>query len=237
MGKCFLYGNGGGTGLNFKVVGATTRPSNPAENTVWVNTSEKVTGWSFCSAAPESPVIGMVWIDIGTASPIAFNALKGNAIMIYPLVAYQYLATGWVRVSAEICQAGEWKSLLTDVIFYENGVFNTEVFGTPTGTTNNGGGVLYWVNGYGASATKLFQVDGFDRIEVVVSSAYYGVIDVRLEDESGNEVKKHRLNVATSAETFNVDISGMTGSYYLKLSCFGGSSNDWVRISSIKFRV
>lgn len=235
MGKCFLYGNGGGTGLNFKVVGGTTRPSNPAENTIRVNTSEKLTGWSFGSEAPENPVIGMVWLDIGTASPIAFNALKGNAIMIYPLAAYQYLATGWVRMSAEIWQAGEWKNFLTDVIFYANSEFNTAVFGEPTGITNAGGNVMHWVNGYGASATKLFQVDGFKWIEIVVPSAKWGFIDVALVDENGVTAKYRRIETETYAETFYVDISGMSGLYYLKMSCYAASTSDWVNISDIKF--
>ena len=52
MGTCFLYGNGGGSDLNFKVVGGTTKPSSPSANTIWVNTDTEITGWSLSSSDP-----------------------------------------------------------------------------------------------------------------------------------------------------------------------------------------
>lgn len=47
-----IYGNsvGGGSGsngLNFKVVGGTTQPTNPCENTIWVDTDIDITSWFF----------------------------------------------------------------------------------------------------------------------------------------------------------------------------------------------
>ena len=36
---------GGGGGLNLKVVGGTTQPTNPRENTIWVNTTTAITGY------------------------------------------------------------------------------------------------------------------------------------------------------------------------------------------------
>lgn len=45
-------GGGAGAGLNFKVVGGTTAPSNPSENTIWVNTSTTISSWSFSSENP-----------------------------------------------------------------------------------------------------------------------------------------------------------------------------------------
>lgn len=44
--------NTGGAGLNFKVVGGTTQPSSPKENTIWVNTDTPITSWDFSSEAP-----------------------------------------------------------------------------------------------------------------------------------------------------------------------------------------
>lgn len=42
----------GGAGLNFKVVGGTTNPGNPKENTIWVKTDTRITGWDFSHSAP-----------------------------------------------------------------------------------------------------------------------------------------------------------------------------------------
>lgn len=52
MAKGFKHGAGGGTSLNFKVVGGTSAPSNPKENTIWVNTSNKITAWAFSADEP-----------------------------------------------------------------------------------------------------------------------------------------------------------------------------------------
>lgn len=49
-----MTGGGGvaGAGLNFKVVGGTTQPTSPSENTIWVNTSTAITSWSFGANEP-----------------------------------------------------------------------------------------------------------------------------------------------------------------------------------------
>lgn len=52
MGEAFLHGNGGSNLLNFKVVGGTSAPSNPKENTIWVNTSTAIHAWDFAAEQP-----------------------------------------------------------------------------------------------------------------------------------------------------------------------------------------
>ena len=46
MAQCFLHGNGGSNPLNFKVVG-NPQPTNPRENTIWIDTDTKITGYQF----------------------------------------------------------------------------------------------------------------------------------------------------------------------------------------------
>lgn len=43
---------GGTMPLNFKVVGGSTKPTNYSPNTLWVNTPDAITGWSFNANAP-----------------------------------------------------------------------------------------------------------------------------------------------------------------------------------------
>ena len=45
-------GGGAGGGLNFKVVGGTSAPASPKENTIWVNTSTAITSWDFSATEP-----------------------------------------------------------------------------------------------------------------------------------------------------------------------------------------
>lgn len=51
MAKGFKHGTGGAP-LNFKVVGGTDQPANPSENTIWVNTDQKINGWYFGADEP-----------------------------------------------------------------------------------------------------------------------------------------------------------------------------------------
>lgn len=44
--------NGGGAALNFKVVGGTSAPTSPAENTIWINTDTEVSGYVFSNKDP-----------------------------------------------------------------------------------------------------------------------------------------------------------------------------------------
>lgn len=55
MGEAFITrrgGGGGAAGLNFEIVGGTTQPSNPKENTIWINTAQKITSWDFAAEMP-----------------------------------------------------------------------------------------------------------------------------------------------------------------------------------------
>lgn len=58
-------GGGSAAGLNFKVVGGTTQPSNPSENTIWVNTDKEITGWIFSA---KNPFIGEIVESAGVLS-------------------------------------------------------------------------------------------------------------------------------------------------------------------------
>jgi hypothetical protein len=109
MAKGFKHGaGGGGASLNFKVVGGTTEPASPKENTIWVNTDAEITSWAFSAAQPENPSEGMAWISTTTSSPTKFNALKKNSIQVYPLSAKQYASGAWVDKEAKIYQDGAW---------------------------------------------------------------------------------------------------------------------------------
>ena len=95
----------GGAAFNFKVVG-NPQPESASDNTIWVDTVE-MSGWVFSADEPEK-VDGLVWIAVGSASPVAFNALKKNGIMVYPLSAKQCISGEWVTKTAKSWQGGKW---------------------------------------------------------------------------------------------------------------------------------
>ena len=74
MGNAFLYGNGGGTELAIKVVGGMQRPETGKQGTIWINTDQKITGWTIQVQEPTDPTEGVVWIYNQTSAKL--NVLK-----------------------------------------------------------------------------------------------------------------------------------------------------------------
>ena len=103
---------GGGADLNFEVVGGTTQPSNPKENTIWVNTNAEITGWIFSVEEPDTPTSGMIWIKVGVVSDTSFNALKENSFLVYPLYASQYINNAFEVAPTKIYYTGTWFHLM-----------------------------------------------------------------------------------------------------------------------------
>lgn len=116
---------GGGASLNFKVVGGTTAPPNPKENTIWVNTSTSITSWIFSATEPEPPEDGkdgLVWFETGTSGEVTFNALKKNGIKIYPKRAKQCVGGKFEDIPAFCRQDGIWVKMLKAVYIFKEGV-------------------------------------------------------------------------------------------------------------------
>lgn len=124
---------GGGTALNFKVVG-NPKPESPSENTIWLNTDVEITGWDISPLCPETAEAGQLWVKTGNQSETPFNALKKNAIQIFPLSASQFIGGEWVEVEAQIYQNGAWAEWWNGVLFE-----NADQFEDITGG---------WVKGY-----------------------------------------------------------------------------------------
>lgn len=119
--------NGGGD-LNFEVVGGTTRPTNPVENTIWANTDTEITGWAFSAETPDSPTDGMVWFFTAPNSSVKFDAFNKNSMIITPMSAFQYISGVWAKIdSVEIYQNDIWK--LWTVYLYNAGYENNVITG------------------------------------------------------------------------------------------------------------
>lgn len=171
---------GGGASLNFAVVGGTSAPSNPKENTIWVNTATEITGWEFSATQPAAAA-GLVWFATGTSSKTAFEALKKNGIEVYPIYAKQYVNGAWVTKTAKIYQGGNW------VAFWDNYLYkHGDPYASVTGgwyvsvskydgatlTTDNGSGQMVMSRGAateGVVATKnKIDLSGFTKMSVMM---------------------------------------------------------------------
>lgn len=239
MAKGFKHGGGAAAApLNFKVVGGTNRPSAPGENTVWVN-GEEITSWVLSPAEPEAAE-GMVWVAVGAASECAFNALKKNALMVFPLSAKIFTGGAWETAEASIYQGGLWKQLSRswDGYYFKDGDQYESVTGGWTtegwdnqAATNADNGILYVESPsqqYAARIGTANAVDltGVNRIWVDSpagkgNSFYPGYLLVCTEKQDFTNVAQLTISEAGTA---SVDVAGLNGPHYLLLRTLGGQS-------------
>ncbi len=117
----------GGSGLRLRVLGGTSLPADPAENTVWVNTDQAISSWVLSPLEPEDPREGMVWISLwgadspGTRLGVKLMLLEENGLEVCPIRAKQYLSGAWTEKEAKSWQEGGWKSWLTALYLYRPG--------------------------------------------------------------------------------------------------------------------
>ena len=240
MGYGFKHGAAGGasTALNFKVVGGTSRPSAPGENTIWVN-GEGITSWVLSPVEPQA-ADGMAWISIGGASEYAFNALKKNALMVFPISAKVYTGGAWANAEAEIYQNGNWNSFSVtwDGYYFKDGNQYESVTGgwTTEGWNNQAtasadNGILYVESPsqlYAARIGTASPIDfsGISKLYVDSpagqgGSFYPGYLLVCTEKQDYTNVAQITIS---AAGTTIINVSDLNGSYYLLLRTLGGQS-------------
>lgn len=238
-----MIGGGGGAALNFKVVGGTSAPSNPTENTIWVNTDTAITSWIFSATEPETPAEGMVWISVGSTSSVEFNALKKNGIQVYPLTAKQYVGAAWVDKTAQNYQNGEWRDFAL-IIFDGTTVAEGYSFarvnssGTVSGSVVFGDDYVEMGTAIGTGALVVQQpIDVTDRttIEVTVkwsnngSSTSWRRVALKTSLTNGttgtNWVASSGKLTGTDITTVTIDVSALSGELYLLVAHYNESDN------------
>lgn len=238
----FNISGGGGTTLNFRVVGGTVAPTNPAENTIWVNTDTPITSWIFSATEPGPAEAGMVWFPVGTSSPVAFNALKKNGIQVCPISANQYVNGFWVEKNAKIYQGGEW----ADFIFYllKDGITqgigfvaigNTATpsisFGTPgqmtatIGAWSSGNSTGYIFSDESVDVTHYSKMTVRLKLSSSISADTNSTIGVSNTKDWATRIASQVLSHTTSEQTVTLDLSNVTGKVYFFCLMKGHDTN------------
>lgn len=143
---------GGGAALNFKVVPGLTQPGTASENTIWVK-AEQIGAWYFSATQPENMQEWDVWFETGTESDRAFNALRKNAVQVYPLSAKQMISGLIVDVESLSYQNGEWVCWWDGELYDAGNEFDTVTGGwTSDGFSYTGATV---VSGFTKSSDRM----------------------------------------------------------------------------------
>ena len=248
---------GGGANLNFKVVGGTTEPASPKENTIWVNTDTAITSYVFAAAEPAEPVEGMVWITTGNASSAEFNALKKNCIQVYPLSAAQYVSGAWAAKPVQTYRSGAWTDFAT-YLYHAGNTFNEVTGGwvgyakgqtsssgnatKPTAKYNSDNVVITcddegdWASGMWCTKNKIaltekskLVFDGFRNAAKV-----YLAVWSALGEYTKDNLAAEKEITKTTRSTIELDVSSMSGSYYVGLRFIGSQSIPKVTMFGLK---
>lgn len=236
-------------GSNFSVVGGETQPSDPKENTIWVKTDTEVAGYVLSPDAPTTPGEGMVWIYAGTSGNVQFNALKKNALIIYPGAVMQFVGGVWRYADAYIFQNKQWVqfALAWNGYYFDNGEqynsitggwtsdgykyydysMKTGTVGATLGTRSSGNYTASMIGT--ANPVDLTNVD---TIHITVNTESGGSAFVVMKSK---ELTAGDLMVEISAGEKKVNVSGLTGSYYLAIASAGGQTfpNTYATVSAI----
>lgn len=214
----------GGGGLNFQVVGGTTQPTSPKENTIWVNTSASITSWAFQTKQPAGAE-GLVWFQTSTGSSVPFNGLSKNTLMVYPKSAMLYTSGSWSSVSPKIYQNGAWHDFT--FYLYADGNECTNLTGGWTAqkktTTNMTAG-----GSHEASASSVLITHTNNKIDLAdYTTLYFETSEVvvtradRVDFYFGAGSSKTSFTVytregsKTTGKTYQVDVSNLSGEYYI----------------------
>lgn len=230
----FNMTGGGGAELNFTVLGGTSAPANPKENTIWVNTDAEITSWGFLNAPNPSWEMGEGYVYLNAiVSPGGgndFNILKKNGVWLKLLSASQQVNGVWLKKDVKIFQGGVWK----DTRFY---LFN---HGEKSVGFTNGGNSIDRGATLAVGATSWEKLDGYFRcgpIDVtafdvlnanIVEGIYGGNLWLGVSDKTSYEWDLDFIAVTSrnSAGEISLDVSSITGSHYIVISFIGeGAAN------------
>lgn len=232
MATGFLHGNSGGAALNMKLVGGLTRPANPRENTIWVNTSVPIPGWSIgkAGAADAESREGFVAIVAETAaySPDdrSFNVLRKNGLWLKLISAKQLVSDSRMNVELQIYQDGAWHPIVADTALYLNGVFADGY--THTASVTPSTAKIQYDAGYitistvAGKACEVYEVfgplslKGYSSVSADFKSGssvnIYGCILIAdgLDADRSSALAKTEENIAGGASaTLSLDLTGL----------------------------
>lgn len=256
MSEAFIVrrgGGGGGVGLNFTVVGGTTQPTSPSENTIWVNTNVGITDYYFGVTAPLTPAEGWIWFATGTRSPVAFNAIKKNGLWVYPASCQQYISGSWVSKTAKTYKGGAWvdwicwlyKDGTKEVEFTDNALNtigttsltwgDTSATFAGTGKDNDTSGTT-WFSVW--TTTPLVDVSAYTKLICKLNSlncgnATWGTFNIGLVRSTQTELATAGGIKNSVAETYNNSVDGTAKTITLDISNVTGEA---VAVMGLRFQ-
>lgn len=239
-------GSGSGGSLNFSVVGGTTQPANPAENTIWVNTSVEIGAWYALFNEPESPQNGDVWVKLSASS---FDVdISGNGTMVVEISNItQYISGAWTQYEAWIYRNGAWEEIvLNELVLLDEGGWKSGLsFRSVTDrsdiTINNDVyPVTLFMYRYSGAYIPDIDFTDFDTLEFDFEIKTNDKLTYAVSDTTTYSTSTSDALVATRKDgeikrgLYTLDVSAISGKHNIKICAWGISGT--LNIYSIKLK-
>lgn len=201
---------------------------------------------------------GEIWIKTGKNSNVAFNMLKSNTVQIYPNSCQQWIGNAWVSKVAKTYQYGSWVDWWKVIYSSNNSLIGEWVIPTLDGTlsaTNTS------IDDTGVFSFNVINAGGTGRQAWLYTSQGVDFTDYSklcwnitrdYHSTADNTGRIHRLYIFGESDyyynkvayidipyqttgTYEIDISGLTGSHKLGIfvQCQVGAENHTISFDSI----
>ena len=236
---------------NYCVVGGTEVPENPTENMIWVQTDVEIGNVYFSGIAPSNCIDNDIWISTNSgASTIAFDSIRiGNDTMntVYPISAKQYVGGTWVDKTVKSWQNSEWVDWWGGELFNNGNQYNVITGGwvqadytlAPSGDTARGGSlsigasIVLKANELGNCVSirtaKKIDLTGWSTLKcdgIVTMNSSRLLLVANGTNGSAGDMSK----IPASGNSTTLDISHLTGEYYIGSYARQGGTNTLNRI-------
>lgn len=241
-----------GSSLNFTVVGGTTRPNSPAENTIWINTPKTITGVTMSAVSPSTLADGEVWIRLMDSGSASVSVISDANIIVKAGTVVQNISGAFIVLAgrnAQIYQDGVWVDMVNWA--YHNGnkfttftggfTFTKNSNGAYTDNSTNGGYMyLYDTGGTAARFSTVYSVNQISDIKfsrlhakVIPKRTNTGIIRIAATTQNTVTTTLRGLSSTLASEEYevfdanvemeiSVDVSSI-GSYYIAIQAQNGS--------------
>ena len=240
MGRCFLYGSGGGT-RSYKVTGSVSAPENPFHGDIWVQTSVAITQIDITSEQKVIPVWdgrdGMLQIVTGTQWTddlyVDSDHRREYNLYLYPRACVQRFDGAWHRMTAYIYTLKnrwiQFSSAWDGTLFY-NGNQYADVTGGWVGADSYSPNLTATLMSGTITVSTASAVDlsGFSTLKFMGSGngansggAYSA--KCKIANESGVEVAS--LDFQNNG-TYAVSVAALSGKHYVRFVATGSRGNN-----------
>ena len=229
----FNVTGGGGSGLNLKVVGGTTQPTAPRENTIWVKTTTAITGYALSPTQPETGTEGLVWLKTA-GTGVEINVGRKNAVLLHLASGMLHSGGKWLNINAFVYANNVWTQFAQEGLM----IFNREeeeydaIIAKLKNSSEEGqylkksdvNPYIRFYLWYGSKIERGYyciapvDVTNFSVLEVVGYSNTDKKTAFGLSTAAGTKLDAAKQTFTTDESVNKVDISNLTGEFYIGFS-------------------